>query len=646
MPSSVRTIWTIAAKELSSFFTTSVGYTVILGYVLTTSLFFLLILKIFNEAGAIPPTQRPLSIFYKDYLILFIFMFFASILSMRLFAQEKETGTIEMLLTVPVSDWEVVLGKYLATVAFYVLCISPSLINSLVLFRPEIALNLMRTIILPTLVFLPCIIASFWWISSKHTWIVPAALFGGMIVFAVLLRAAGLDRITQRVAFIPEDQIDFDNDSMSDEWEARYGLDPSRANSREDPDGDGDSNFREFVYGSNPVDPGSNLTTLIVAQVSPENVLRKGDEDRDRDGIPDKYEKWLGLSSEDRLDANRDNDGDGDSNLVEWQYGTDLSDPSKNLASKYRGYLSLKNVVKKDYADRDNDGMPDRWEESYGLSEKEDNSGVDEDGDGFSNIEEYHYRTDPTDPESRPSLPESRAWFLHITSYVLAAGLFLFLSRRYSAQHEDRIAYILKYTGAVSFMLTAAVMGIFILLPAGMKTGRVYSLFLFWGFIPLFTAVTAILSRIALLSRSKLNAAAVSTFLFLVFRLFWTFFIADKAVSQPDVGVTLSGYAGGIVIGAFFIAVGIFFSSLFRNQINAAVVMFAFLVILFLTQFIPQVIPSAEPLKPVLEHYSFIRLLAQFTDGNIHLGNLVFFISSIIMFLFLTLTVLGMRKWK
>ena len=109
-PSSIRTVWTIFAKELSSFFTTSVGYTVILGYVLTTSLFFLLILKILNEAGSIPPTQRPLSIFYKDYLILFIFMFFSSILSMRLFAQEKETGTIEMLLTVPVADWEVVLG--------------------------------------------------------------------------------------------------------------------------------------------------------------------------------------------------------------------------------------------------------------------------------------------------------------------------------------------------------------------------------------------------------------------------------------------------------------------------------------------------------------------------------------------------------
>jgi ABC-type transport system involved in multi-copper enzyme maturation permease subunit len=231
---SVRNIWTILTKELNSFFCTSIGYTVILGYVLTTSLFFLLILHFLREQGAIPATSRPLTVFFSSGYILIIFMFLCSILSMRLFAREREMGTIEMLLTVPVSDWEVVLGKYLATVVYYLICISPSLVNSLVLFRPEFTLHLHGSIILPTLVILPLLLLLFTvmprilqaaGLPRSRDIVAVALMFAVTLVTALALRATGVDRITQMTAYIPADQVDTDNDGMADWWEVKYGLD-------------------------------------------------------------------------------------------------------------------------------------------------------------------------------------------------------------------------------------------------------------------------------------------------------------------------------------------------------------------------------------------------------------------------------------
>lgn len=53
--------------------------------------------------------------------------------------------------------------------------------------------------------------------------------------------------------------------------------------------------------------------------------------------------------------------------------------------------------------DYDNDGMPDEWEDQNGLNSLVDDAEVDNDGDGFSNIQEYNRGTDPQDAESHPS---------------------------------------------------------------------------------------------------------------------------------------------------------------------------------------------------------------------------------------------------
>jgi len=653
---SMRNVWTITAKELTSFFCTSIGYTVILGYVLTTSLFFILILDILRRLGKIPPTGRPLTVFYQDYMILFIFMFLSSILAMRLFAHEKETGTIEMLLTVPVADWEVVIGKYAATVIFYLICISPSLINALVLFRPGIASGVLPNILLPTLIVLPALLVGYFvlrWLlenvvhmSSQKDIIAVIILMVITLVVAAGLRGTGMDCITQRTAFIPDDQVDFDNDGMPDAWERRHGLDPTKADATDDADGDLDANEVECLFDTDPLDPESNTASLIYDQVPPAYELTKGDEDLDGDHLPDKWEQFHGLSPENGQDALEDNDGDGASNLREWQYDTRMNDRSDHPRARYVRYLTQVNTIDRNHIDGDNDGMPDEWEESYGISIQEDNAGVDLDNDGYSNIDEYHYKTDPSDKASLPRLPESLAWFLHFLSYILAVGLFLFVAHAYSPKQEARTALFLKYTGMGGIAGTILLTAIFIFIPNQAKGEALYSGFLFWGFILFFITITAILSRLALLSRSQLNAAAVSVFLFLIFRLFWNFSIAEKAISPPDVGITFAGYAGGLLVGAFFIAIGIFFSSLFRNQVNAAVVTFATLIMLFMAQFIPRIKGEWEIFQPVFNHFSFVKTLVYFSEGNIRFGNLTFFLSGIALFLFLTVKVLGIRKWR
>lgn len=99
----------IARKELASFFNSPTGY-VVLGVFLALSgslYFFFSPLFILNDA----------SMRHFFGLMPVVFMFLAPAITMRLIAEERKSGTIESLLTLPVKEWEVVVGKYLAALA-------------------------------------------------------------------------------------------------------------------------------------------------------------------------------------------------------------------------------------------------------------------------------------------------------------------------------------------------------------------------------------------------------------------------------------------------------------------------------------------------------------------------------------------------
>ncbi len=116
-------MYALFKKEINNFLGSLIGIMVVIVFLLITGLF----LWVFNSDFNI------LSFGYAGLDSLFIiapwvFLFLVPAVTMRFFAEEKRTGTIEMLLTKPLSDWQIVGAKYLAGVALVLLALIPTLI--------------------------------------------------------------------------------------------------------------------------------------------------------------------------------------------------------------------------------------------------------------------------------------------------------------------------------------------------------------------------------------------------------------------------------------------------------------------------------------------------------------------------------------
>ncbi len=97
--------WTFTVKELKSFFNSPVAYVILT--------LFLLIAGWFFSAGLFLVGQAELRDLFSTVVPL-AFLFFVPAITMRLIAEEKKSGTLELLVTLPVRDVEIVLGKFLA----------------------------------------------------------------------------------------------------------------------------------------------------------------------------------------------------------------------------------------------------------------------------------------------------------------------------------------------------------------------------------------------------------------------------------------------------------------------------------------------------------------------------------------------------
>ncbi len=104
----MRKVWTIASHELGRYFASPIAYLVTAAFLAVSGYLFSLLVLYLRQA-----TLRPL-FFNLNVILLFI----APILTMRLLAEERRSGTLELLLTAPVRDGELVLGKFLAAWSF------------------------------------------------------------------------------------------------------------------------------------------------------------------------------------------------------------------------------------------------------------------------------------------------------------------------------------------------------------------------------------------------------------------------------------------------------------------------------------------------------------------------------------------------
>lgn len=115
---------TLLRRELGSFLVSWIGYVTIAGAAFLTGLsFVVLLVKLRLEATAIPVTEM----FYATPFFWLILLLGTPLITMRLFAQEKFSGTFETLMTTAVGDWQVVLGKFSAALLAYMLMWLPLL---------------------------------------------------------------------------------------------------------------------------------------------------------------------------------------------------------------------------------------------------------------------------------------------------------------------------------------------------------------------------------------------------------------------------------------------------------------------------------------------------------------------------------------
>ncbi len=123
----MRNIWIICQKELRSYFVSPVAYVLLVMFALIFGWFYWNMLGAFvfySMASQMRGEMMPMNV--NEQIIRGLLanmnvvgLFFIPVITMRLFAEEKRNGTIELLATSPIRDVEVILGKWLAAVALY-----------------------------------------------------------------------------------------------------------------------------------------------------------------------------------------------------------------------------------------------------------------------------------------------------------------------------------------------------------------------------------------------------------------------------------------------------------------------------------------------------------------------------------------------
>ncbi len=181
----------IAQKELKSYFASPIAYIVIGLFALVFGYFFFVSLNYFIQASLQMgmPGQGQINIHTMAIRPLFqnvavVALFWLPLITMRTYSEEKRSGTIELLLTSPLTDTQIVVGKFLGALALYALMLAVTWIHIAILFvygNPEwkpIATGYLGLLLMG---------ASFMSIGLLISSLTKNQIVAGMSTFAVLL---------------------------------------------------------------------------------------------------------------------------------------------------------------------------------------------------------------------------------------------------------------------------------------------------------------------------------------------------------------------------------------------------------------------------------------------------------------------------
>jgi ABC-2 type transport system permease protein len=187
----MRNVLAIAHKELKSYFASPIAYIVLGFWALLYGWFFVTILAYFvrmsMQGGQFGPqstnvNQQMIRPLVQNVTILVLFLL--PMVTMRTYSEEKRSGTIELLLTSPITDWQIILGKFVGAMALYGAMLLVTLIHLSLLFiygNPE--WKPILTAYLGLLLLGGCFISVGLFISSTTK----NQIVAGMVTFAVFL---------------------------------------------------------------------------------------------------------------------------------------------------------------------------------------------------------------------------------------------------------------------------------------------------------------------------------------------------------------------------------------------------------------------------------------------------------------------------
>ncbi len=138
----MRNVWAIALKELRGYFASPIGWTVMGFFALLYGWFFYALLAYFERQsmqmgmGMGPQNMNINQMLIGPLLmnVTVVLLFTLPMVTMRTYSEEKRSGTIELLLTSPITDWQIILGKFTGAMLLYAAMLAITLLHMGLLF--------------------------------------------------------------------------------------------------------------------------------------------------------------------------------------------------------------------------------------------------------------------------------------------------------------------------------------------------------------------------------------------------------------------------------------------------------------------------------------------------------------------------------
>jgi ABC-2 type transport system permease protein len=128
----MKIFWALFRKELAAYFFSLTGYVIIAAVTLIIGSSFVMLI---HNMGSKPFLMPVTEVFFNSLMYWLVVILMAPVVTMRLFALEKASGTFETLMTTQVSDAQVVAAKFLSALAFYLIAWLPALACLLIVER-------------------------------------------------------------------------------------------------------------------------------------------------------------------------------------------------------------------------------------------------------------------------------------------------------------------------------------------------------------------------------------------------------------------------------------------------------------------------------------------------------------------------------